>query len=108
MPLVKLLQGPEFLKTSAGIVVVTAGAPGADLRAVVVAAVALGASLGPGVPSCTVFPPVQYLSLQSAALRELSKTRQQIGASTSWEPSTGPPVNHADSGKTILKHFRRG
>ena len=22
--------------------------------------------------------------------------------------STGPPVNHADSGKTILKHFRRG
>ena len=80
-----MLQGPESLKTSAEIVVVTAGAPGADLRAVVVAAVALGASLGPGAPSCTVFPPVQYLRLQSVALRELSKTRQQTGASTSWE-----------------------
>ena len=83
--LVKLLQGPDFLETSAGIVVVVAGAPGADLRAVVVAAVALEASLGPGVPSCTVFPPGQYLRLQSVALRELSKTRQQVRTSTLWE-----------------------
>ena len=44
-----------------------------------------GASLGPGVPSCTVFPPVQYLGLQSVALRELSKTRQQDTTSTLWE-----------------------
>ena len=62
-----------------------AGAPGADLRAVVIAAVALRASLRPGVPSCTVFPPVQYLRLQSVALRELSKTRQQGRTSTLWE-----------------------
>ena len=86
--------GSGFLKTSAGIVAITAGAPGADLRAVVVAAVALGASPGPGVPSCSVFPPMQYLRLQSVALREVSKTRQQGRTSTLWgliDRSTSEP-----------------
>ena len=107
-PLVELLQGPEFLRTSAGIVVVVAGAPGAD----------------PGLSSSLLLPWGPVLAqasllalyfhqcntfgcslLRCGSRRKPGSRRRSRRCGSS---STGPPVNHADSGKTILKHFRRG